>query len=51
MSSALDVVRAFVERINAQDVEGLCALMTENHVAEWRVFVDNESARAALRAG
>lgn len=41
MSPALDVVRVFVERINARDVEGLCALMTENRVAEWRVFADN----------
>ncbi|MGH9859075.1 MAG: nuclear transport factor 2 family protein, partial [Candidatus Acidiferrales bacterium] len=31
MSDALAVVRAFIERINAHDVEGLCALMTPDH--------------------
>jgi ketosteroid isomerase-like protein len=31
----IDVVVAFLDRINAQDVDGLCALMTEDHL-----FVD-----------
>ena len=31
----VEVVLAFMERINAADVEGICALMTEDHV-----FVD-----------
>jgi len=36
MSAApVDAVLAFMERINATDVDGLCALMTEDHV-----FVD-----------
>jgi len=35
----LEVVQAFVDRINAQDVEGLCALMTENHT-----FIDGGGA-------
>lgn len=29
--TALDVARAFVDRINCHDVEGLVALMTEDH--------------------
>lgn len=28
----VDVVLAFMDRINAADVDGLCALMTEDHV-------------------
>lgn len=31
MSDPVAVVRAFIERINAHDVEGLCALMTPDH--------------------
>jgi len=34
-TAAIDVVLAFMERINAADVDGLCALMTEDHL-----FVD-----------
>jgi ketosteroid isomerase-like protein len=43
-------VLAFIERINAHDVPGLCALMAENHV-----FVDSDGSRVAgreaMRAG
>jgi ketosteroid isomerase-like protein len=39
-----EVVLAFVEKINAHDVPGLCALMTENHV-----FIDSDGARVAGR--
>jgi len=46
----LDIVRAFVEKINAHDVAGLCALMPEDHV-----FVDSlgmrTSGRETMRAG
>jgi ketosteroid isomerase-like protein len=46
----LDVVRAFVGRINARDVDGLAALMTEDHR-----FIDSlgqvVSGREAMRAG
>lgn len=31
LSTALDVVLAFVDRINCHDVKGLVALMTEDH--------------------
>jgi ketosteroid isomerase-like protein len=31
-TAPIDVVLAFMERINAADVAGLCALMTEDHV-------------------
>src|SRR5208282_4821724 len=34
-TAPVDVVLAFMERINAADVDGLCALMTEDHL-----FVD-----------
>jgi len=46
MSSAnpIDVVLAFMERINAADVDGLCALMTEDHV-----FVDGLGNRMQSR--
>jgi ketosteroid isomerase-like protein len=36
----VEVVLAFIEKINARDVEGLCALMTESHV-----FIDALGAR------
>jgi ketosteroid isomerase-like protein len=46
----LEVVRAFVGRINARDVDGLAALMTEDHR-----FIDSHgqvvSGRDAVRAG
>lgn len=38
------VVRSFLGRINAHDVDGLCALMTEDHV-----FVDSDGTRVASR--
>ncbi|MEE8200235.1 MAG: hypothetical protein V3R29_03615 [Candidatus Acidoferrales bacterium] len=31
MTSALEIALAFVERINAQEVDGLGTLMTEDH--------------------
>jgi ketosteroid isomerase-like protein len=46
----MQVVIEFIERINAADVDGLCALMTEDHV-----FVDGLgnrfAGRAAMRGG
>ena len=46
----LEVVRAFVDRINAHDVDGLAALMTEDHR-----FIDSLGqavhGRKAVRAG
>ncbi|HLE37051.1 MAG TPA: nuclear transport factor 2 family protein [Candidatus Acidoferrales bacterium] len=39
-----EVVLAFMERINAADVEGICALMTEDHL-----FVDALGARVEGR--
>ena len=46
----LDLVRAFIEKINAHDVAGLCALMPEGHV-----FVDSRGTtirgRETMRAG
>jgi ketosteroid isomerase-like protein len=46
----LEVVRAFVGRINAHDVDGLAALMTEDHC-----FIDSLGqvirGREAVRAG
>ena len=46
----LDIVRAFIEKINAHDVSGLCKLMPEDHV-----FVDSLGAimrgRETMRAG
>ena len=44
MDSTLEVALAFVERIKAQDVEGLCALMTEDHR-----FVDSLGAEVVGR--
>jgi len=45
-----EVVLGFVEKINAHDVDGLCALMTDDHV-----FVDSDgnrvAGREAMRAG
>ena len=50
MKEPIDVVLAFMERINAHDVDGVCALMTEDHV-----FVDSDGTRVAgreaMRAG
>jgi ketosteroid isomerase-like protein len=52
MSSAnpVDVVLAFMERINAADVDGLCALMAEDHI-----FLDGlgnrMQGREAMRKG
>ena len=44
------VVLAFLEKINAHDVDGLCALMAPDHV-----FVDSDGSRVAgreaMRAG
>ena len=31
MADAVRVVQTFIERINARDVEGICALMTDDH--------------------
>ena len=49
-TAPVDVVLAFMERINAADVDGLCALMTEDHV-----FVDGlgnrMQGREAMRKG
>lgn len=42
--SPLHVVRSFVDRINAHDVEGLTALMTDDHV-----FIDALGARTVGR--
>ena len=41
---AAEVALAFIERINAADVDGICALMTEDHV-----FVDALGARVQGR--
>ena len=49
---SLKVALAFVERINAQDVDGLCALMTANHRfvdPTGRVHVGRERMRGAWR--
>ena len=50
MENPTAIVRAFVEKINAHDVAGLCALMPENHV-----FIDSlgmrMSGRETMRAG
>lgn len=50
MSGAEDVAREFVRRINAHDVDALCALMTEDHA-----FVDaldnRMVGRETMRAG
>lgn len=43
---ATEVVLAFMERINAADVDGICALMTEDHA-----FVDALGARIQGREG
>ncbi len=43
-TAPIDVVLAFMERINAADVSGLCALMTEDHV-----FVDGLGNRVQGR--
>jgi len=40
----VEVVLAFMEKINARDVDGLCALMTENHI-----FVDALGSRVEGR--
>ena len=49
-TSPVDAVLAFMDRINAADVEGLCALMTEDHL-----FVDGLGnrvhGREAMRKG
>jgi ketosteroid isomerase-like protein len=49
-TAPVDVVLAFMERINAADVDGLCALMTEDHV-----FLDGLGnriqGREAMRKG
>ena len=46
----IDVVLAFMDRINARDVEGLCALMSDDHL-----FVDGlgnrMQGREAMRKG
>jgi ketosteroid isomerase-like protein len=42
--SPRDVVLAFVEKINAHDVEGLCALMTDTHL-----FIDSVNSRVRGR--
>jgi len=39
-----EVILAFVEKINAHDVDGLCALMTDDHV-----FVDSDGTHVAGR--
>ncbi len=48
--NALEIVSAFVDRINAHDVDGICALMEENHV-----FIDglgrSVTGREAMRNG
>lgn len=47
--SGLDVARSFVEKINAHDVAGIVALMTEDHV-----FVDslgNRTTRPGIEVG
>jgi ketosteroid isomerase-like protein len=48
--NALDIVRAFIEKINAHEVSGLCELMPEEHV-----FVDSLGTimrgRETMRAG
>jgi uncharacterized protein (TIGR02246 family) len=47
---AVTIVLQFIERINAADVDGLCALMTEDHV-----FIDGlgnrVQGREKMRAG
>jgi ketosteroid isomerase-like protein len=49
-AAPIDVVLAFMERINAADVDGLCALMTEDHM-----FLDGlgnrMQGREAMRKG
>jgi len=49
-AAPIDVVLAFMDRINAADVDGLCALMTEDHV-----FLDGlgnrMQGREAMRKG
>jgi uncharacterized protein (TIGR02246 family) len=48
----VEVVLAFMEKINAGDVEGLCALMTEDHVfidALGERFVGRERMREAWK--
>lgn len=42
VASPLEVVRTFVERINAHDVDALCALMSDDHE-----FVDALGARVS----
>ena len=48
--NALEIVSAFVDRINAHDVEGICELMQEDHV-----FIDGLghaiTGREAMKAG
>lgn len=48
--NAVAIVRAFIEKINAHDVAGLCELMSEDHV-----FIDSLGAtiqgRETMRAG
>ena len=45
MTTPLEVARAFVDRINAHDVDGLCALMTEDHL-----LMDGSGASVSGRA-
>lgn len=50
MKDAVTIVRTFVERINARDVDGLCALMTSDHAlvdAMGTTFTGTENMRKA----